>query len=77
MEFRFKGQDMSFKIGDIVKLKSGGPNMTIKHLTKKTGKDGFKTNEIESINSQWFAGKKLDSGFFPIDSIIMVTEESK
>ncbi|CAM7039466.1 YodC family protein [Enterobacter roggenkampii] len=39
-----------FKTGDIVKLKSGGPDMTIK---------AFLTSQGNSFLCQWFAGKKL------------------
>jgi uncharacterized protein YodC (DUF2158 family) len=54
-----------FKVGDIVKLKSGGPEMTVErefvnYDTKKT------TGRYEC---QWFAGKKLESGQFQEDSL--------
>ncbi|EPP4132714.1 YodC family protein [Vibrio vulnificus] len=48
---------MSFKTGDIVKLKSGGPDMTI----QGKGPAGYWC--------QWFAGKKLERGQFPADSL--------
>lgn len=42
-----------FAVGDIVKLKSGGPEMTVK-------------GPYQAMWScQWFAGKKLESGIFP------------
>lgn len=50
------------KIGDVVKLKSGGPTMTI-HSIEKSG---------SSINCQWFAGDKFDkleNGYFSPDSL--------
>ncbi|NTX09089.1 DUF2158 domain-containing protein [Myxococcus sp. CA040A] len=49
-----------FQIGDIVRLKSGGPNMTVK-FQYATGNYSYKC--------QWFAGKKLEEGEFPIDSL--------
>jgi uncharacterized protein YodC (DUF2158 family) len=49
-----------FKVGDIVVLKSGGPNMTIKSIPTETG---------TSYTCQWFAGKKLEQGVFPENSI--------
>lgn len=52
-----------FKSGDIVKLKSGGPDMTVK---------AFSTTQGHSYICQWFAGKKLEQGFFKADSIEMV-----
>jgi uncharacterized protein YodC (DUF2158 family) len=51
--------ETKFKSGDIVKLKSGGPDMTIQRYDKLN--DGFRC--------QWFAGKKLESGIFPAESI--------
>ncbi|WP_241303039.1 YodC family protein [Burkholderia stabilis] len=43
----------NFKTGDIVKLRSGGPDMTI-HDSASDGE----------YKCQWFAGKKLESGWF-------------
>jgi uncharacterized protein YodC (DUF2158 family) len=42
-----------FQVGDIVKLKSGGPEMTVKERV------------TSGYHCQWFAGKKLESGTFP------------
>ena len=53
---------MSFESGDIVKLKSGGPEMTVKSVAGM-------------INCQWFAGKKLESGYFDPNSLEYVEEE--
>ena len=47
-----------FAIGAIVKLKSGGPDMTV----QTPAKDGY-------LNAQWFAGKKLEQGRFPVSSL--------
>lgn len=55
-----KGMTMSndqFVIGNIVKLKSGGPDMTIYSL------------ERAHLSCQWFAGKKLERGVFHVDTI--------
>ena len=61
----------SFEVGQIVKLKSGGPEMTINQViinasTKKPS---------GSYRCQWFAGKKLDSGVFPLKSLVEVNTE--
>ncbi len=53
----------TFSIGDIVKLKSGGPEMTV----QRNVSNGH-------YRCQWFAGKKLESGSFPISSLVLVTE---
>ena len=56
-----------FVVGNIVKLKSGGPDMTIQTIPSKISGDLY--------YCQWFAGKKLESGRFPADSIELVTPE--
>lgn len=50
-----------FKKGDIVQLKSGGPEMTVMH----TGANG--------IYCVWFAGKKLEEKTFARETLIQVT----
>jgi len=42
----------NFKVGDIVQLLSGGPKMTVHRI------------ERDSIQCHWFAGSKLESGWF-------------
>ncbi|MEZ7276977.1 YodC family protein [Pseudoalteromonas sp. 68 DY56-GL68] len=49
-----------YKIGDIVKLKSGGPEMTVQILPD---------HRSLYYKCQWFAGKKLESGVFQEDSL--------
>jgi uncharacterized protein YodC (DUF2158 family) len=58
----------TFKIGDIVQLKSGGPEMTVQTSPEAPSKN---------YKCQWFAGKKLESGIFPPDSLMRVTAEEK
>ena len=58
-----------FKIGDVVKLKSGGPDMTIKKLDSTYDTKQSKNVWLSSYTCQWFAGKKLESGSFPHDSV--------
>ena len=57
-----------FAVGDIVKLKSGGPEMTVQSLAS-SGDDCY--------YCQWFAGKKLEQGRFPKDSIELVQPTNK
>ncbi|HDX9078082.1 TPA: DUF2158 domain-containing protein [Klebsiella oxytoca] len=54
-----------YAAGDIVTLKSGGPDMTVKDVLyhSEHGQD------LVSYRCQWFAGKKLDNGVFPEDSL--------
>jgi uncharacterized protein YodC (DUF2158 family) len=58
-----------FKIGDIVQLRSGGPNMTVEDIEPIPGKN--------LIDCQWFAGGKLNHGRFPPESLTKVEEEEK
>ncbi len=48
----------TFNLGDIVKLKAGGPEMAV-----QIDFDG------KTYRCQWFAGKKLESGVFPVESL--------
>lgn len=54
----------TFKIGDTVVLKSGGPKMTV---TKGT-------NAYGDVDAMWFAGAKRESGSFPPQSIQLYIE---
>ena len=64
--------EKKFKVGDIVKLKSGGPDMTVKKVTTD-----YRNEETDSFDCQWFAGKKLDVGAFPLESLVLITEEKE
>lgn len=57
----------TFPTGSIVKLKSGGPNMTVKEWSSYYSK----------YICQWFAGKKLEEGKFEYDSLEEVVPEPK
>ncbi|HEX7762408.1 MAG TPA: DUF2158 domain-containing protein [Cellvibrio sp.] len=49
-----------YAVGDIVKLKSGGPEMTVRIAPSEVRK---------TYTCQWFAGKKLEQGDFPGESL--------
>ena len=58
------------KKGDIVRLKSGGPKMTVVGI----GKYGYYTEEI-GAKCQWFTGAKTDElkeGVFELEAIVKV-----
>jgi len=57
--------NQEFKTGDTVQLKSGGPIMTVK---EQSGRD---------VYCQWFAGKKLEFGYFTPDSLIRSSVNEK
>lgn len=58
--------NQEFKTGDTVKLISGGPTMTVEEIL----------SDYE-VRCQWFAGKKLESGDFPPDSLVRVNVDEK
>ena len=59
-----------FKIGDKVILNVGGPSMVIK---KSLGGDNFNGE----YRCQWFAGKKLEFGDIPEESLLFIQEEQQ
>lgn len=54
-----------YNIGDQVVIKSGGPAMTIEKAIKDSPFGSF----TGKYKCQWFAGKKLDTGTFPEESL--------
>ncbi|WP_447894254.1 YodC family protein [Vreelandella sp. GE22] len=58
--------DDKFVVGDIVKLKSGGPEMTVNAPIANP----------RGYRCQWFAGKKLEQGIFPGDSLEKVEKST-
>lgn len=70
-------RENQFNVGDIVKLKSGGPDMTVQDLEKSS--IGFTIEAPREFNGyyscQWFAGKKLESGVFPEESLELIVNE--
>ena len=58
------GSSDKFKSGDIVMLKSGGPNMTI------DSRDEYSNY----YHCHWFAGGKLQSGSFAEDTLILAAD---
>jgi uncharacterized protein YodC (DUF2158 family) len=57
-----------YAVGTNVKLKSGGPVMTVKSYKAPSQLNAGYT-------CQWFAGKKLENGTFPEDSLNEEQEE--
>jgi uncharacterized protein YodC (DUF2158 family) len=54
-----------FKIGEVVTLKSGGPDMTIQELYDS----GQQPGGVRKYRCHWFAGQKLEGGVFSEDSL--------
>lgn len=59
------GNSVTFKSGDKVVLKSGGPEMTVR------------TSSPDEIVCQWFAGKKLEQGRFSPSSLDAAPQSHK
>lgn len=57
---------MSFKIGDLVVLKSGGPIMTVTHPA----------DNLSDVYTTWFGGRKLERGGFPPAALEMASKEA-
>lgn len=73
---------MENKIGDIVQLKSGGPQMTVQRIVGSDSSNllikaadefmksqGFREGDIVC---QWFNGNKLESGTFKAEGLLKV-----
>ena len=54
-----------FKDGDVVRLKSGGPKMTVSEVS---GSD---------CNCQWFDEKKLLFGYFNSEALVKVEDDEE
>lgn len=62
-----------YQIGDKVRLNVGGPDMAVNSLGESYTNKSF----TGSYKCQWFAGKKLDSGTFPEESLIEIIENAE
>ena len=56
-----------FNVGDIVYLVTGGPAMSVS--SQNTHYDSGNYSFDGHYKCQWFAGKKLESGTFPEESL--------
>lgn len=59
-----------FEVGDKVRLKSGGPVMTVNSLRTRRDSD-----QPQEYLCKWFAGKKLHSGYFADHSLEVVADD--
>jgi uncharacterized protein YodC (DUF2158 family) len=55
----------TYKVGDVVQLKSGGPKMTVT------------ASEAKTVHCVWFAGAKKEFGQFPPATLILPAEPEK
>lgn len=59
---------MSFNEGDIVKLKSGGPKMTVTSVGDRLG--------TPSVWCSWFTSGKSNSEVFPVSAVEIVSDKN-
>jgi uncharacterized protein YodC (DUF2158 family) len=52
-----------FKIGDVVLLKSGGPEMTIEEIGR------WQESQVDQAKCSWFDENKKKSGIFVLESL--------
>lgn len=73
---KIKDKD-EFKSGDIVRLISGGPDMTVVEYVLALGEKEFLSNTSNWIDCVWFDGKKRQTGRFPPESLERVKQEKQ
>jgi len=61
--------ESKYQVGDVVRLRSGGPEMTVQKLPEDRQYNDY-------YRCQWFAGKKLENGNFQEESLESVTPEA-
>jgi uncharacterized protein YodC (DUF2158 family) len=65
--------------GDIVQLKSGGPEMTITKIDTKIPKLGnrpIEEREFNTVHAKWFEGEKLEFGKFLEHELKFIRKET-
>jgi uncharacterized protein YodC (DUF2158 family) len=60
--------EVEFEIGEVVQLKSGGPDMTVAKINRPM-LSGMDDDRI-TVRCQWFGGRKLESGVFDVDELV-------
>ena len=60
---------MTFRVGDLVKLKSGGPTMTVTRVDDL----GIRT----IVKCTWFAGRNNERGDFPPETLVAASAVTK
>ena len=60
----------TFKVGDLVKLKSGSPVMTVADPSSGSGTRKW-------VRCSWFAGSKLSHGDFDSDELVVASTTDK
>jgi len=68
-----------FKVGDQVRLVSGGPTMTVERVHEPSILSQIDETEDRSVRyaCQWFSGLKLNKGAFSEGSLEAVKDDTK
>lgn len=61
-----------FKIGDVVKLKSDGPSMTVVDYNEAASFIDKNKESEKQVETKWFNGKKCENGIFPESALNLV-----
>ncbi|WP_407222178.1 DUF2158 domain-containing protein [Enterobacter roggenkampii] len=61
-----------FSVGSKVKLNVGGPDMSVSHINKNYDSETKKLVFNGTVDCQWFAGKKLETGTFRQETLVEV-----
>jgi uncharacterized protein YodC (DUF2158 family) len=64
------GEMLDIKLGDVVQLKSGGPLMTVRHISD------VKTGE-KSASCVWFVGNEVKEMLFGLETLVKPEEPGK
>jgi len=62
-------REIRFKLGDTVRLKAGGPVMSVATLPDYSRLPSYSEVTSMPYRCQWFAGKKLEDGYFHEDQL--------
>lgn len=62
--------DDKLKVGDVVRLKSGGPRMTVDNF----GEQSIDQTQRGLVHCQWFEGKKLMRSAFAASALAVATD---
>ena len=68
--------DGHFVTGEIVKLRSGGPRMTVKEIFAPDVDDVLHRKGTYEYRCQWFAGRKLEDGIFSEAGLELCSDEA-